>query len=69
MPYSNSIASPEQLAVLRAAVNNHCDLRNITDPVERENIAYLVMALFNDGSTTLEGLTVALAKVAARTGR
>jgi hypothetical protein len=55
------VAEPEQLAMLREVVDDHCREAGI-DPAseERDEIARLVMSLFNNGASTAAELKAAL---------
>ena len=59
MPFTG-IASPEQLAVLRRALDEHCLEIGTEDDLVRELIAARIIVLFSSGVSTLEGLKHAL---------
>jgi hypothetical protein len=59
MPFTG-IADPEQLAMLRQALEEYCRARGITDQQGRDKAALLVMSIFRSGSSTLEELKAAL---------
>jgi hypothetical protein len=60
MPFTG-IANPDQLRILDQLLDEHCIERGITDPLERESAAGLIMSLFSSGATDLDALKTALA--------
>lgn len=59
MPFTG-IADPEAVSRLREVVKCHCRNNHITDNLEREQVAFRVMSLFNGGMTNMEDLMKAL---------
>lgn len=60
------MADPEQLAVLSKVFEAYCQSHDLTRDADREAAAMRVVALFNSGITTVEGLTEALDNVEIR---
>lgn len=59
MPFTG-IANPEQLAVLRGAVDEYCGVRGIVESARREDVAAVVLALYSSGTQTSEAIMAGL---------
>lgn len=57
---SEGFASPEELAILCRAFDQYCDTHGITDALQREDVAYIVMGLFRRGFTGADEITARL---------
>ena len=60
MPFTG-IADPETVSRLRDVVAQHCRNNHITDDLEREQVAFRVVALFNGGMADMDDLMKTLA--------
>ena len=49
--FSNGIATPAQLAILTAALDEYCARHAITSPREREDAAAMILMLHDKGVT------------------
>ena len=56
------VATAKQLAMMGRVLNSYCQKHSVTDPLEREDIAELVLELFNLGSRDEEALLAELMK-------
>ena len=68
MPFT-TVADPEQLKILAAALEKHCHDFGIEAGEEHESLARLVMTFYHGGIRSIEDLAAALAATRARTGR
>ncbi len=59
MPFTG-IANPEQLAILRCAVDDYCGVRGIVEAARREDVAAVVLALYSSGTQTSEAIMAGL---------
>lgn len=59
MPFAG-IAEPEQLSMLRQALEEYCLTHGISDEQGRDDAAWLVMSAFANGANSLEELWAAL---------
>ncbi len=59
MPFTG-IANPEQLAVLRGAVDEYCGVRGIMEAAQRDDVAAAVLALYSSGTQTSEAIMASL---------
>jgi hypothetical protein len=53
-------ANPDQMAIMTEALDSYCLQHNIVDEKARSNIAQLILALFEEGATTVEELKAGL---------
>ncbi len=59
MPFAG-IANPEELVILRGAVDEFCGARGIVDLTRREDVAAVVLSLYSNGARTLEAIQAGL---------
>lgn len=59
MPFTG-IADPEQLSIIRQALDEYCLTCGISDEQGRDDAAWLVMLLFSNGANSLEELRAGL---------
>ena len=60
------IADPEQLGVLRKALDQYCLAHDITRGDERHHIATLIVRLFGRGLSSVDEIIPALEEIVAR---
>ena len=60
------IADPEQLGVLRQALDEYCPAHDITLDDERDHIASLIVRLFGRGLSSVDEIIPALEDLVAR---
>jgi hypothetical protein len=65
MLFEGTIANPEQLAVMEAALEAHCLARNIDDASDKEYVAHLIVLMFSGGARTVEEFRAGLERVRA----
>ena len=65
MPFTR-YANPEQLQMLTAALEKHCQEFGIEDGEEHDSLAKLVMTFYHGGISSIEGLTKDLAATRVR---
>ena len=63
------IADPEQLGVLRQALDQYCLAHDITRGDERHHIATLIVRLFGRGLSSVDEIVPALEEIVARNDR
>jgi hypothetical protein len=64
----NGIAEPEQLGVLRQALDQYCLEHDITRDDDRDHIASLIIRLFGRGLTSVDEILPALEEMVALYG-
>ena len=65
MPF-NRYADSDQMQILTAALEKHCQEFGIEDGEEHDSLAKLVMTFYHGGISSIEGLTKALAATRVR---
>lgn len=53
-------ANPAQLSILRAALDEFCQMREITDDNDRNDVGQMLMSIYECGIETREGLLAGL---------
>jgi hypothetical protein len=56
------VASAKQLAMMARVVDIYCEEHNVTDAEQREDVAMLILELFNLGSRTEAALLAEIRK-------
>jgi hypothetical protein len=65
MPFTR-YADSDQMQILTAALEKHCQEFGIEDGEEHDSLAKLVMTFYHGGISSIEGLTKALAATRVR---
>jgi hypothetical protein len=56
------VASAKQLAMMEKVLGAYCEEHNLTDPIKRDDVAVLILELFNLGSRDEEALLAEMRK-------
>ncbi len=65
LSFFNRSANSEQLDVLSQAFERYCHTHGITDAEKRDDIASIVMDLYNRGMSNVDEILATLEKIAA----